>query len=118
MSTDTTEPENESKATQFTKGPLMAIGGYVTTVNEGKRVTVATCHNHFCTEDEAGANALLYAAAPELLEALRSFSVYDAGASVRCFCSKSERVRDHDGNHSPRCIAARAAIAKATKGAK
>lgn len=58
------------------------------------------------TERQA-ADAALDLAAPDLYEALEMLR------EGECFCSATARMRDFDGEHSPACIRATAALAKA-----
>ena len=80
---------------------------------EGKPITVAMTQPHSRMKQRAR----LIAAAPDLLEALQGLGAMPEGY---CFCFGGNRKRNAarpDHQHTGKCRAARAAIAKATGGA-
>ena len=103
------------KATQHTPGPWIIDGGAWTPPTQHMiRAKAAQCDAWIpvahCYEPEAAANVRLIAAAPELLAALESISSR-MEAAHHCVPSK------HDPLQCNACVA-RAAIARATGGAK
>ena len=108
MSTHTPGPWHVSELDYRTIGPRRIVGqgtmGEVPQLQAVARVTERM--------DETAANAHLIAAAPELLEALYGLGE-QVVASHNGWCFDSCADNGIVEGHSPRCAAARAAIAKA-----